>query len=175
MTRFKYAGIGPRLTPIDICEVMYHAAVRLNQMGWTLRSGHAEGADQAWEAGHLTTQREIYLPWPGFNRGNGVGMFVSPDSEELRRVASEVHPAWSRISVGAQKLMMRNVAIMLGPQLNDHVKFATYWSADRKVQGGTGNALRLASLYGIPSFNIAFAEDQDAMVNFVNELTPEPD
>jgi hypothetical protein len=78
------------------------------------------------------------------------------------------HPYWDGLSNGGKKLMMRNVAIILGHDLGDPVQFVAYWSQQKQPQGGTGNAVRLASLYGIPSFNIGFVEDQTAMSDFVD-------
>lgn len=173
--RLKYAGIGPRQCPLEVCEEMFSVATQMDSKGWTVRSGHAQGADQAWALGHKPTQREIYLPWARFNLVSGMpeGFHVSPATAQLEVVARAVHPYWDRLSQGGQKLMMRNVSIILGHELDDPVQFAAYWSATKKVQGGTGNAVRLASLYGIPSFNIAFEEDQQAMTAFVESLHKE--
>lgn len=170
MSTLKYAGIGPRKTPHDICTRMFNAACELNKLGWTVRSGHAEGADQAWAQGHDQHHREIYLPWHGFNQGQGKGFYVSPDSPALRRIAQLVHPRWDSITQGAQRLMMRNVSIILGPQLDDPVRFVAYWAPSRHVQGGTGNAVSLATHYGIPSYNIAFEDEQEEMTAMVNQF-----
>lgn len=172
MKPLKYAGIGPRATPLDVCTQMFNVAGELNKLGWIVRSGHAEGADQAWELGHDPAQREIYLPWNGFNNGQGKGVYVSPSSPALVAVAQLIHPRWDFLSQGAQKLMMRNVSIILGPQLDDHVKFVAYWSATREVQGGTGNAVKLATAYGIPAYNIAFEDEQEEMTALINVLSP---
>lgn len=166
----KYAGIGPRQTPLDVCEMMASVGRQLDSEGWMVRSGHAQGADQAFACCHRPPMREIYLPWQGFNNGGGEGFFISPQTDALEAVARIAHPAWDRLSQGSRKLMMRNVSIILGPDLNDPVKFVAYWAAQRIPQGGTGNAVRLASLYGIPSFNIAFDDDQQAMSTFVDSF-----
>lgn len=174
MKPLKYAGIGPRQCPIDVCESMAHVARQLAEQNWWLRSGHAQGADQAWEIGHGPKNREIYLPWQSFNNpfhyGANEGYYISPHTPAIEAVAKIVHPAWHRLNQGGQKLMMRNVSIILGHELDDQVQFVAYWSPDRKVQGGTGNAIRLTSLYGIPSFNIAFQEDQEEMSQFIDAL-----
>lgn len=172
ITALKYAGIGPRTAPIDECETIVSVARQMDQRGWIVRSGHAQGCDQAWETGHKPSQREIYLPWHGFNVQGRLpqGLSISPYTHQLEAIARIVHPHWDRLSIGAAKLMMRNVSIILGPELDDPVQFVAYWSPERKVQGGTGNALRLASLYGIPSFNINFTDDQTAMSTLVDSI-----
>lgn len=166
----KYAGIGPRKTPFDVCEGIVDVARQLDVQGWIVRSGHAEGSDQAWEMGHVPASREIYLPWDGFNGASpdGRSYAISPNTEQLEQVARMAHPAWDRLTNGGRKLMMRNVSIILGHELDDPVKFVAYWTLEKVPQGGTGNAVRLASLYGIPSFNVHFLEDQHAMSDFVD-------
>lgn len=170
--KLRYAGIGPRNTPLDVCEQLVHVARQMDQQGWIVRSGHAQGADQAWACGHGPANREIYLPWHSFNHEGELpeGFQVSPVTPQLEAVARVAHPGWSNLRQGGQKLMMRNVSIILGHELDDPVKFVAYWAPQRKVQGGTGNAVRLASLYGIPGFNIAYEDDQQAMSEFVDSL-----
>jgi hypothetical protein len=63
----SYAGIGSRETPADVMALMGRVAARLEVLGWTLRSGAAQGADQAFEAG-VSSKKEIFLPWKGFIR-----------------------------------------------------------------------------------------------------------
>ena len=46
-----YTGVGSRETPSDILEVMESVGYALASQGWTLRSGGAVGADQAFERG----------------------------------------------------------------------------------------------------------------------------
>jgi len=50
MPRF-YAGIGARATPPEILSLMTRAAFALTKRGYVLRSGHAIGADSAFERG----------------------------------------------------------------------------------------------------------------------------
>lgn len=61
--KFAYAGIGARNTPEDILPYMVGAAQQLEAFGLILRSGAAEGADAAFEAGVRDPEnKEIYLP-----------------------------------------------------------------------------------------------------------------
>lgn len=168
----KYAGIGPRQTPQHILEMMVSVAIQLDEQGWMVRSGHARGADQAWAIAHRPQLREIWLPWNRFNNASEDGrmMHVCPSTPAIEAVAKLAHPGWANLTDGSRRLMMRNVAIILGPQLDEPVKFVAYWSPSRKAEGGTGNAVRLASMYGIPSFNIGLEEDQQAMSNLVDQF-----
>jgi hypothetical protein len=153
-----YAGIGSRETPPVVCDRMTAIAEVLEFLGYTLRSGGADGADMAFEKGVLA-HKEIWLPWRGFN--NNQSLFFVPESinkmgfqnkewEEIRRVAKYYHPAWERLSQGGQRLMMRNVCQVLGIDLNTPVDFIICWTKDGKASGGTGQALRIAKEYDIP-------------------------
>lgn len=64
----KYAGIGSRETPPEVIDVMKDFAYAVAHEA-ILRSGGAPGADTAFEYGAKFAggQREIYLPWSGFN------------------------------------------------------------------------------------------------------------
>ena len=63
-----YTGIGSRETPIHILNFFVVIGNYLASEGYTLRSGHAPGADQAFEEGcdQVNGKKEIYLPWPNF-------------------------------------------------------------------------------------------------------------
>jgi hypothetical protein len=63
-----YAGIGSRRTPPEILSLMRQTAAALAARGYTLRTGGAGGADQAFleGAGGPLGQVELFLPWPGF-------------------------------------------------------------------------------------------------------------
>ena len=65
-----YTGVGSRETPPDIMRAMYHFAKNMANRGQILRTGGAQGADNAFAEGALKSVNqlvEIYLPWQGFN------------------------------------------------------------------------------------------------------------
>ena len=64
MPRF-YAGIGARATPPEILSLMTRAAFALTKRGYVLRSGHAIGADSAFERG-AGRDAQIFLPAAGW-------------------------------------------------------------------------------------------------------------
>lgn len=168
-----YAGIGSRKTPADQMDRMRRAARRLAAMGYTLRSGAADGADSAFELG-AGEKKEIYLPWPGFN--GSTSSFVSPTREAME-VAMAVHPAWSRLSPAVQKLMARNSHQILGPDLLTPSDFVVCWTPDgaetemerSAATGGTGQAIALASRWGIPVFNFARQDAGERLLRFVED------
>ncbi|MBA2726515.1 MAG: hypothetical protein H0U53_11035 [Actinobacteria bacterium] len=173
-----YAGIGSRSTPELVLLDMQAFAVRLSYLGFTLRSGGAEGADTAFEKGALDARRhgdkrelslpEIYLPWAKF--GNRPSIDIStlrtqPQAEAFA-IAGQFHPAWARCSGAAQRLHARNVHQILGPDVTDPIlsKFVICWTKDGMGGGGTGQALRIAKHYGVPTFDLARQADVDRIV-----------
>lgn len=155
MTRF-YSGVGSRQTPPDVRELMTQLAKYLAERRWTLRSGHAEGADQAFEqgAGH---RAEIYLPWPGFEQKVKISarLVMSSPSQQAIEIAEQHHPNWYTLKRGAKQLHARNVHQVLGPYLNSPSGMVFCWTPRAEGGGGTGQALRLAQAYEIPVWDLA--------------------
>lgn len=150
MSQF-YAGIGSRETPAWVCARFSMLAGTLGDEGWTLRSGGAQGADQAFEQGLSRHHpREIYLPWPRFGGHRSALCVPTPAAEAL---AGEFHPAWSRCSAAARRLHARNSHQILGQDLATPVAFVVCWTPEGKGAGGTGQALRLAQAHGISIFD----------------------
>ena len=72
-----YAGIGSRETPKEIQDWFKIVAKYLEKNGYTLRSGGAKGADQAFERGvSEDDMKEIYLPWRGFENNKSKWAFL---------------------------------------------------------------------------------------------------
>lgn len=140
-----YAGIGSRSTPPFILRTMTRVAERLRARGFILRSGGANGADSAFEAG-AGDAKEIYLPWPRFNGNNSPLSKPSPEAFEM---AAQVHPAWDRCSRGARALHARNCHQVLGADLATPVEFVLCWTPSGSESGGTGQAIRIAHKHDI--------------------------
>ena len=157
-----YAGIGSRSTPADVLAQMRLMGSRLARLGMHLRSGGADGADSAFEDGALDigVASSIFLPWPRFN-GRASG--IVPDLAKGGEIARLHHPAWERLTEGARRLHSRNSYQVLGEFLNDPARFVLCWTADgcegaasrSKKTGGTGMAIAIADLHGIPVINMA--------------------
>lgn len=153
-----YAGIGSRRTPQEALRLMRKTASRLEELGYTLRSGAADGADAAFEAG-VKERKEIFLPFKGFN--NHPSAYDTPSSGAAE-IAKLIHPAWGALSETARKLQARNSHQILGADLRTPVEFVVCWTpngeeteADRtRDTGGTGQAISLASRWRIPVFNL---------------------
>lgn len=155
----KYAGVGSRETPEDILKKMTDIAAHLAGYDWLLRSGGADGADLAFEAGcdKVGGVKEIYLPWQGFNRSSST---LHAPSQDALILASTLHPAWDRLSYGGRKLHARNCHQVLGEDLDKPVDLLVCWTPKGREAGGTATAMKLAKMYKIRIINLA-VEDFD--------------
>lgn len=148
-----YAGIGSRETPDWICDYFVLLSKFLTNKGYILRSGHAKGADQAFERGCDEidkSKKEIYLPWNGFE-GSASKLIVK--DKKAFKLANKFHPYWHNLSQGARKLQARNSHQVLGLDLNTPSNFIACWTKNGKGSGGTGQALRIGKHYNIPIFD----------------------
>jgi len=148
-----YAGIGARKTPLEILAIMSQIAHRLYGMGWHLRSGGAKGADTAFAQGLPSDGKTIFIPRD-----------ATPAAIEI---AASFHPAWHRCGDYARQCHGRNMMILLGAQLSSPVQKVICWTADGKVTGGTGQAIRAAEAYGIQVSNLG---DETTMVKCLDWL-----
>lgn len=171
-----YAGVGSRETPDSILEIMENTAEALANQGWILRSGGANGADQAFAGKLAKTEKEIFLPWPGYNDlvpGEDGVCLIRPIPAAVQ-LAGEVHPAWDRCGHGARQLHGRNAHIVLGHDLATPVKFVLAWTPGGKMVGGTALALRLAEREGIPVFNLYNGEALARVTRMIDYALSEP-
>ena len=88
-----YAGIGSHETPLLILNEMTAIGRELARLNFTLRSGGAKGADQAFEEGcdEFNGKKEIFVPWDGFE---GRKSFCDLPLEAFS-VAWKFHPNWN--------------------------------------------------------------------------------
>ena len=158
----NYTGIGARKTPSDVLSTMTSIATLLDRQGYTFRSGAADGADSAFEAGVSLITPEIYLPCANFNKS--ASSFTSP-KKEAYLISEKYHPAWNRLSPAAKKLMARNVHQIIGWDMRTLSDFVVCWTADGKASGGTGQALRIAKDCNIPIYNLYNVVDVERLVS----------
>lgn len=160
-----YAGVGSRNTPMPIQRMMRAIASKLYDEGWTLRTGGARGADDAFMGGAQWNRRDIIraddmLDLIDLNRD--VYMKAWKDFQE-------VHPnpaACKKQDI--QHLQMRNGLILLGWEYDEPCKFVICWTPNAQVIGGTGQTIRLANKYGIPVFNLANPEHYNRILHWLN-------
>jgi len=150
MNKIYYAGIGSRKTPPEILEKMKVIGYVLATDGYVLRSGGAEGADSAFETGcdKAKGEKQIFLPWKGFNDNQSFLHTPSPEAFEL---AAKYHPSWNFLKHGAKCLHARNSHQVLGEDLMTPVRFVICYS---EGTGGTEQALRIAEKFSVPIINL---------------------
>jgi len=171
----SYAGIGARKTPAPILNIMQDLATMLSELGYILRSGGAEGADSAFEAGSFSSQ--IFLPWDGFN-GKKIKDSVSGGSRETvleylvpsfnEGLVKRFHPKSSALSSQGLALMSRNSYQVLGSDLRSPSDFVICWTPEGKKVGGTSQAMRIASFYNIKVYNLAIEKDHEDLMTMIN-------
>jgi len=153
-----YAGIGSRETPKEYLLLMEKVAEYLAKKDYVLRSGHADGADMAFENGcdRFGGKKEIYLPWQGFNGSNS--KFIVSDKRAFE-LAEQFHLYWYNLKDGARKLQARNSHQILGNDLQTKSDFILCWTKNGKGSGGTGQAIRIAKHYEISVFDMGCYKD----------------
>lgn len=163
-----YAGIGSRKTPEDVCRKMRSAATSMARMGFTLRSGAAEGADEAFESGAIRGKGscEIYLPYKFFRKHESP---LYDQTFEARQIAKKYHPKWEVLGNTGRAFMARNAYQILGTDLKTPVDFVLCWTENGKIKGGTGQAMRHAKDLGIKILNFATDSDED-INNYITSL-----
>jgi len=136
-----YAGIGSRETPARVLHRMQRMGLYYALKGYTLRSGHARGADRAFEHGcdQAMGPKEIF--------------YKEDATYEAFQLAPLFHPTWNDVGDAGQALMARNCMIILGKNLDTPVDFVECWTLGGEMLGGTAHALRLALSRGIPIKN----------------------
>ena len=153
------AGIGSRETPPDILALMTQIGAWAKKNQFLIYSGHADGADWAFEQG-AQDFCGVFLPWNTFNKHlvSQATKYVLPPDEESIAITRKFHPAFDKLSEAALKMMCRNAHQVLGIYLNNPVDVVICWTKDGKATGGTGQALRIAEYYKIPIVNLYYPE-----------------
>lgn len=171
-TPCAWAGVGSRSAPPDVLALMSRIARRLAELGHTLRTGAAPGADTAFESGHSEAcgaeRLEVYLPWPNFERTpreerGWFGKAALPyPSNRAMSIAEMYHPRWRHLTHGSRRLHGRNAHQAFGKHLDSPSAFGVLWTKDgavshketREDTGGTGQFIRMASRSDIPIYNL---------------------
>jgi hypothetical protein len=159
-----YTGVGSRSTPPDMLKIIQDIAEFLAKKGWVLRSGGANGSDEAFEIGcdKANGKKEIYLPWLGFNNNKSKLLWPQP----AWKIAEEIHPAWDKCSVNARCLHARNVCQILGSELDKPSSFLVCWTESGEDIGGTATAIKLAKKHNLKVFNLGKKTDLTKLRNW---------
>jgi len=156
-----YTGVGSRDTPQLYLDAFEFIAGELCKEGFMLRSGGAQGADNAFEAG-ACGNTEIFLPWPKFNDHRSE--LWDPPEEAFTLAKDIVGKRWVRTKSGAKKLHARNCQQVLGKNLDDPSEFLICWTQGGRPVGGTRTAIILAHNNHVPVVGLGGPEFKPSSV-----------
>lgn len=152
-----YAGVGSRETPQDVLDNMTELAKELENEGYVLRSGGAEGADKAFYNGVQNKKNaKIYFD-------TDIEHDVYGTAKTANSLLRETHPRVDKVGAGRPTwLLARDGYQVFGDQFDSPAAFIICWTNDgvtsyeqtSATTGGTGQAIRLASRKGIPVINM---------------------
>jgi hypothetical protein len=139
-----WTGVGSRRAPESVRPLFVNIARRFafGPIGWTLRSGGADGPDTWCEVETPVRQREIYRP--------------DDVCDRALKIAASVHPAWDRCNEYARLLHGRNAYQVLGRSLDAPSRVLVCWTPDGETVGGTATAIRLAELHEVETINLGW-------------------
>ena len=173
MKELIYVGIGPQTAGEAVIEMSKAFATAMAEMKWTLRSGGAEGMDEAFEAGCDSVQgtKEIFIPDAGFRkRNNSTDKIVHTLDKHLNAIqqAKPFFPTWDKLGTTTQMFLVRNVFALFGEKLNKPANLVVTWN---QYEGtGSFQLLQMAKTAGIPAFNLAEPGQMEAVEELVYQL-----
>lgn len=174
----EVACIGSRTLPPDALAVCTDLARTLTTQGWTVVTGAAPGADQAYMRGADPTRLRIVLPWASFEaavvsaaRQAGARVQVLPLDDPRRQAALAEHPAAGRLSPAAQRLLGRDGGI-LEPDPGQRVTTCIAWPSPRG--GGTAFTMGLAQRRGIRVIDLSQPLVRARAVAWLRSASPTP-
>ncbi len=164
-----YAGIGSRSIPDKVYKNMTVIASILERLGYTLRSGHANGADMAFEEGvQDPSNMNIFLPFSNFNGSmqNGtshihIGQYCDDYDNAYKSLI--YHPNKYNMNQTAKDMMIRNYFQHNGLIDQPISEFVICYTKDAangtsipttRESGGSGQCIRLAALVKTPVYNL---------------------
>jgi predicted Rossmann-fold nucleotide-binding protein len=150
-----YAGIGSRSLTKNELHLCYNIGVYMAKQGWTLRTGAAQGANQAFANGALSVGGKVVLCLPWFSyeskwvesvcKVSAVIEILDHWHIEAQASVDQHHPSPDKLSNVVRKLHARNYLII------EPCRFILAFpkpGRDGKL-GGTGQGIRIALSKGM--------------------------
>ena len=164
-------GIGSRQTPESVCTLFEEMGKEALERRWWIRSGHAEGADYAFEVG-AQQHCIVYLPWSGFNKEKPVlgTAAIYPLRDEVLKIVYKHEPYAKDLSDGVKLIKSRNVYQVLGVDLKSPSDVVVCWTEEGEVIGGTGLAIKIAMANKIPVVNVGNQKTARDLNSIMREL-----
>lgn len=139
-----YAGLGDKEVSENAGSIIFNVGKKMAENNYLLRSGGAEGVDTFFEKGCdlVKGNKEIFTPWVKSNK-----------YKEAEQIAKGHTAVWFKPKGIVQKILTRNVFILLGKELNKPVDLVLVWQ-----NGETDvyrHLVRTAASYNIRVYNLA--------------------
>ncbi len=162
-----YAGIGSRTISELEKAIIHEVSKTLAHDGWICYSGNADGADIAFQRGS-GGKCVVFLPWLGYNisvynaPNHSLALFALGQSRKGTAAIGQYHPNPSALQASGKMMMARNYHQVMGhtteTQEWPRAKFVLCCATviDDQVQGGTGQACRIAIDKKIPIINVRY-------------------
>lgn len=176
-----YTGIGSRETPKNILDMMIDIGSIMNKKGYILRSGHAAGADRAFEIGANSPESQIYLPWNYFgytkykdDPGCPVIGEAIVDKEQWlsnHKYLCNLNIRNTQDADSVKLLHGRNVAQVIGMNLEGNSEYIICYCKIKynRPQGGTASAYLLGNYLKIKVFNLYIEETKVKFEKWIQE------
>lgn len=168
-------GIGSRNTPSEFLEVFEALGQEALNRGWYVRSGHAPGADYAFELG-AKENCIVYLPWKSFNSEKPILAGTTVCMELQNEVVEMVYrhePYAMALDIAVKRIKSRNVYQVLGTNLQKPSDVVVCWTLGGVIKGGTGLAIKLANEANIPVINVGgldYIPTVEEIMNLIGEV-----
>lgn len=151
--------IGSRETPQEILDVMRDLILSFNENGTLIRSGGADGADHTVTQYAGSSNREIYLPWNGFNNlwknKNDIFLWTdSPQHKEATKMALTVYHSINFARDSHRSFHSRNSMQVMGFNMDTPSDLIICWTPGGNTIGGTATAIKMAQAHNIPVYNL---------------------
>ncbi len=171
-----YAGIGTREITEKEEKLIEKIAGQLSKK-FICYSGNAPGSDQAFQRGSKG-KCVLYLPWNGFESEHydyihALDYFDLGKSIEGLNSINEFHPN-KNLKYGQKMMMARNYHQIMGYKKYPKVSFVVFCAnEDEKgnVEGGTGQAIRIAKAKNIVTINIRKDGWKDKLTEITKSLS----
>ena len=161
--------IGHRDSPPEILETIEKIAGFFAKKGWILRTGGAEGVDEAARQGYLKADKsnniELYLPWQGYNDLRGL-LWTQENWDE----AAKHHPKWNSLKGTVKQLHARNMSIILGLDNKSPSDLIVAYTRNGEEVGGTATGIRCGKAHGILIFNLGDKTDLTKLRKWCKKL-----
>ena len=147
----SYTGIGSRKTPENVQEVFTIISLVLEEKGFIVRTGDADGADHSFRK--KTKNKKVYT--------------ANDAKKKDFHIAERIHPNWQACSEYAKKLHTRNLYQVKGDNLDEPSEFLLCWTKEGKPIGGSRTAIVYAQENQIPVFNFGDHKQLEKFIKFL--------